>query len=208
FALGVTMMQSLWRGRILLPHPLTRWMLIFFAAQGLSLAFALGFLGTVPDLKVGLLYWLRTLEYFSAALLCLLAVRTWKQLRTVLLAFAVTVALVGIYGVLQELSMVPAFNAMHDTGELVVISYFDGFARERLISTFAGAYDLGAFYVIAVPVLATLWVLSKSSLAKGALGGTIGLSLFCLYLTFARAPLFGVAVALLITLWLLRRRRI
>jgi len=207
FALGVITLRSLWDHHFRLPNPLTRGMLIFFGVQGLSLGFALCFLGTISEVDVAVLYWIRTLEYFSASLLCLLAVRTWKQFRIVLAVFAASVFLVGVYGVLQELSLVPAFNAMHQTGEIVAVYFFHGFQSDRLLSTFAGAYDLGAFYVIAVPILVAWLLSSRSSYTKAALGSIVGLSVFCLYLTFARAPLFGLAAALLITFWLLGRRR-
>jgi hypothetical protein len=208
FALAVILIRLIWARTTMPRHPLAMWMFIFFIVQGLSLAFAVAFHDTIPDVQAAILYWLRTLEYFSASLLCLFLVRSWRQFQAVLAAFAASVFLVGVYGALQELSLVPAFNTMHMSGQIVAIYYFTGFESDRLISTFGGAYDLAGFYVIAVPILMAWLLLSRSRLVRTILLAVIALSVFCLYLTFARAPLFGLAVALLITLWLLGRRQL
>lgn len=207
YALCVVILKSVWEQRFRLPAPLTGSMLAFVAVQGVSLAFAMCFLDTISQPTIAMLYCLRSLEYFSASLLCLVAVRNWNQFRFVLIALAASVLLVGVYGVLQELSLVPAFDAMHQTGEIMQVYFFPSFQGDRLLSTFAGPYDLAAFYVIAIPILLSWLLVSRSKVARAAIGITIGVSVFCMYLTFARGPLLGLAIALLVCMSLLGRRR-
>lgn len=208
FALVMAIARTLFVGGKLRGHFLAGRMLAFLVVEGLSLVFALAFLSTISNPTIGVLYWLRSLEYFSASILTLLAVRTWRHFRLVLAAFALSTLLVGIYGILQEFSLVPAFNAMHQSGQIVAIYYMEGFGAGRLISTFGGAYDLAAFYLIAVPILVALGFSSRSRWTRSGLGVVVCLSLLCLYLTFARAPLLSMAVGLGVTFWLMGRQRL
>ena len=188
------------------PNPFLRWMLVFCATTGISFLFGLFVLRTVPEAKIGFLFWLRTAEYFAAGYLCLISVTNWKQYRTMIIALGTFVVLIGVYGILQEYAIVPIFDAMHLTDEIVVVRFFPGFAEERLSSTFAGAYDLAAFYLLALPILVALLVTASRS-AKLVLAGILALSFFCFYLTYARTPLAALMVVLGVCLWLLGKVR-
>src|SRR6266550_2718716 len=118
-------------------NPLKRWMVVFSVVTGLSFLFGLFILRSVPGAKIGFLYWLRAPEYFAGSYLCLLGVTSWKHYRQMIVAFIVCVSLIGVYGILQELSLVPIFDAMHISGEIVVVRFFERFGEERLFSTFA-----------------------------------------------------------------------
>jgi hypothetical protein len=190
------------------PNPLSKWMALFSILTCLSFLFGLIFLGTVPSAKVGFLFWLRGPEYFAASYLCLLGVTSWRRHRRVLIAFVVFVAFVGIYGILQELSMVPIFDAMHVNDEIVTIRFFPGFGQERLFSTFAGPADFAEFYLLAIPIIVALLMLVVSKLAKWALAGVLALSFLCFYLTYARGPLVALMIVLAACLWLLGRLRL
>jgi hypothetical protein len=189
------------------PNLLRGWMVAFCVASCLSFLFGFFILGSVPGAKIGFLFWLRTPEYFAAIYLCLLGVTSWKQYRQMMVTLVVTVALIGAYGILQELSLVPIFNAMHQDNELVSIQFFPGFGAERLFSTFAGPYDLAGFYLVAIPVFVGLFVMATSRLSQLLLASVLGLSLFCFYLTYARNPLAALVVVLAVCLWLLGKRR-
>ena len=188
-------------------NPLLKWMVIFSVVTSLSYLFGLFILGTVPSAKIGFLFWLRSPEYFAATYLCLLGVSTWKQYRQIIVTLVAITAVIGVYGILQELSLVPIFNAMHHDNEMVTIQFFPGFGEERLFSTFAGPYDLAAFYLIAIPVLIGLLMLTASRVAKLVLASVLALSFYCFYLTYARAPLVALVVVLAVCLWLLGRLR-
>jgi O-antigen ligase/polysaccharide polymerase Wzy-like membrane protein len=188
------------------PNLLRGWMVAFCVVSCLSFLFGFFILGSVPGAKIGFLFWLRTPEYFAAIYLCLLGVTNWKQYRQMMVTLVVTAALIGVYGILQELSLVPIFNAMHQDSELVSIQFFPGFGAERLFSTFAGPYDLAGFYLMAIPVFVGLFVMATSHVAKLLLASVLGLSLFCFYLTYARNPLAALIVVLAVCLWLLGKR--
>jgi hypothetical protein len=184
-------------------NPLGKWMVVFCIVTGLSLLFGLFILGSVPGASIGFLFWLRTPEYFAATSLCLLGITSWQQHKRMMVTLLVFVSLIGVYGILQEFSLVPIFDAMHGMGEFVTIRFFPAFGEERLFSTFAGPYDLAAFYLIAIPILAALCVILKSRAARVALAFVLALSFYCFCLTYARAPLAGLVIALIGCFWML-----
>lgn len=188
-------------------NPLQKWMVIYLVTTAVSLAFGLLILHSIPAANIGFLFWLRTPEYFAASYLCLLGIENWKQYKRVFATLVVFTFLIGVYGVLQEYSLVPAFDAMHQTDELVVIRFLSGFAEERLFSTFAGPYDLAAFYLITIPILLGWLLIAKSTVLKGALAAVLAISFLCFYLSYARVPLVALGVALFVCAWSLGYRR-
>jgi hypothetical protein len=188
-------------------NPLERWMVIFSVLTGISFLFGLYILGSVPGATVGFLYWLRGPEYFAASYLCLSSVTNWKQYKRMMTALVAFTLLIGIYGILQEYSIVPTFNAMHQTDEFVTIQFSPGFGMDRLSSTFAGPYDLAAFYLLAIPILICLCVLAVSMTQKLMLAGILALSLVCFYLTYARTPLAALVMVVGVCLWFLGKAR-
>lgn len=188
-------------------NPLQKSMAFYLVTSALSLAFGLLILNTIPSANIGFLFWLRTPEYFAATYLCLLGIENWKQYKRVLAILVLFTFLIGVYGVLQEFSIVPAFDAMHTTDELVVIRFLPGFAEERLFSTFAGPYDLAAFYLIAIPILLVWLFIAKSRALKVALAAVLAISFLCFYLSYARAPLVALGVALLVCAWSMGYRK-
>lgn len=189
------------------PHPLFKWMFLYCVVTFVSFVFGLFILHTVPDGKIGFLYWMRGPEYFAASFLCGWGISNWKRFGRVVAGLIVFVALIGIYGILQEYGLVPAFDAMHTTDEMVMVRFLPGFGEERLFSTFGGPYDLSAFYLLAAPLCMALIAGVESRMTKFGLCAVLGLSLVCFYLTFARTPLPAMAVSLYVCLVLLGKRR-
>lgn len=207
FALFSLLLRLIIRGEKPVPNPLFKWMLLYALTTSVSFLFGWLFLHSVPDPRIGFLFWLRAPEYFSASLLSLFAVSTWKSFRQLLIALVGVVSLVGVYGLLQEFSIVPVFDAMHSSGEIVVVRFFPDFGEERLFSTFAGPYDLAAFYLLVIPICLALLTSVNSRRVKFALSSVLALSSFCFYMTYARTPLVAMAVALFVCLVLLDRTR-
>lgn len=189
-------------------HPLQKWMLVFSGATLLSFLFGHFVLHSVPDAKVGFLYWLRGVEYMAASYLCPLAVRTWAQYNRVVAGFVVAVFLVGSYGILQEMTWVPVFDATHETGEIVIVRFFAEFGEERIFSTFGGPLDLPATCLIIIPLLTTMLVMLTSRTTRLLLAVVLALSLACFYLSYARMPLLALVVVIAICFWQLRMRSI
>ncbi len=138
------------------PNPLFKWMLLYCAATFVSFVFGSFILHTVPDGKIGFLYWMRGPEYFATSFLCLWGINSWQRFSKIAAGLVVFIALIGIYGIMQEYGMVPAFDAMHTTDEIVMVRFLPGFGEERLFSTFGGPYDLSAFYLLAAPLCLAL----------------------------------------------------
>lgn len=210
--LGCTMLCLLARWRIYerggFTHPLQTWMLVFSGATLLSFLFGHSVLHSVPDAKVGFLYWLRGVEYMAASYLCPLAVRNWSQYNRIVVGFLVAIFLVGIYGILQEMTWVPVFDATHETGEIVVVRFFAEFGEERIFSTFGGPLDLPATYLLIIPLLAVLLIVLTSRTARLLVAVVLALSLTCFYLSYARMPLLALVLAIAICFWQLRMRSI
>lgn len=190
------------------PNLLRGWMAVFCVVTGFSLLFGLFILGSVPGAKIGFLYWLRAPEYFAASYLCAMGVTSWKQYRQMVVALITFVVLIGVYGILQEFSLVPIFDAMHISGEIVVVRFFEAFGEERLFSTFAGPYDLAAFYLVVIPICVALLAVVASRTVKLLLWMVLALSTVCFYLTYARSPLVAMPVVLFTCLMLLGKRRL
>jgi len=186
-----------------LPMHFLKWILLFVFLCLISTSWGVSGLGSV-DARTGLLFFLRLVEYFSVLLISVSEVRSFVQLRNVIRALAVATLAVNVYAILQELGMVPVFNAMHMGREIVTRTYMtEGFGIDRLFSTFGGPYDLAGFYLIVVPCF-LLFALDRqsSSFARICYLVLFAYSLFCLYLTFARGPALGVGVSLAVALWL------
>jgi hypothetical protein len=189
-------------------NPLRKWMALYLATSAVSLVFGLVVLHTIPAANIGFLFWLRTPEYFAALYLCLLGIENWKQYNRILVVFVLFSFLIGVYGILQEFSMVPAFDAMHQTDELVVIRFLSGFGEERLFSTFAGPYDLAAFYLIAIPIFLAWFFVATSKAMKAGLVVVLAISLLCFYLAYARTPLVALGLGLFVCAWFMGYRRV
>lgn len=187
-------------------HPLRTWMLVFAGATLLSFLFGSFVLRSVPDAKVGFLYWLRGVEYMAASYLCPLAVRNWAQYNRIVAGFVVAVFLVGGYGILQEMTWVPVFDATHETGEIVIVRFFAEFGEERIFSTFGGPLDLPATYLLIIPLLVMLLVVLTSKATRLLLAVVLVLSLSCFYLSYARMPLLALVFAIAICFWQMRMR--
>lgn len=210
--LGCTLLCLLVRQRIYervgFTHPMQKWMLVFSGATLLSFLFGRFVLHSVPDAKVGFLYWLRGVEYMAASYLCPLAVRNWSQYNRIVVGLVVAVFLVGSYGILQEMTWVPVFDATHETGEIVIVRFFAEFGEERIFSTFGGPLDLPATYLLIIPLLTALLVVLTSRTARVLVTAVLVLSLTCFYLSYARMPLLALVLVSAICFWQLRMRSI
>ena len=189
-------------------HPLFKWMLLYSCCTFLSFIFGLLILHSVPDSKIGFLYWMRSPEYFAASFLCFWGIRTWKRFNRAILGLVFFITLIGVYGILQEYGLVPAFDAMHQTDEIVMVRFIPSFGEERLFSTFGGPYDLSAFYLLAVPICVALIPAVSNRMQKFLLVGVLVLSLVCFYFTYARSPVPAMAVTFYTCLVFLGKRRL
>jgi len=207
--LAVVLLRRVFRPGTGLPLDFLKPVLVFLFCCALSTAFGVAILGSV-DTETGFLFFFRLVEYFSVALISFALIRNHADLDKLIVALAAACLAVDAYAMLQEFGLVPVFNASHMSGDLVLVYFLtEGFGSDRLAATFAGAVDLAGFYVVVMPTFLLLALEETiSSFARAAYFFLFALSLLCMYLTYSRGALVGLALGLGMALWLTGRRRL
>lgn len=173
--------------------PLTIPIILYWVAGLLSLLNILIFIG--PNLpgffpKVAILYYLRGIEYMGMFFLGFLALRkTDKKLPVVVGVLALTVFAAFIYGVGQKYHGWPAFSTMNEEFAKGIPLRLPPTAR--VMSTFAGHYDLAAYLVLVIPILASIIFGIKNKFYKLLLLVTTVCAFILLLYTASRIS-FGV----------------
>lgn len=173
--------------------------IIFFAAGLVSLLAGV-FITRTAGFNLGLLHWLRRIEYvipFFAAYLLLDGKKVSQNLNFYLNILMIDVFIIFIYGIGQRYFNFPIIITQNEEYSKGVALRFT--AGGHINSTFAGHYDLASFMVIALPIfLSTLFIL-KDRVSKLMLLLTSGMSLWLLIASVSRigqlAYFSGVAVA-------------
>lgn len=169
----VLMAAILWfiqwlRGKIRWRSSFT-WVIGAYLVVGLlSVLNAIFIIQTVPlqPLHLGktLLHYFRYIEYFSLFFISFSAIQSKKQVKALLGIFSLTVVAAAIYGYGQKFYYWPVYSTMNREFSKGVRLYLTEHARVQ--STFAGHYDLGAFLVIALPIILALAFTVKNKLLK------------------------------------------
>lgn len=145
------------RGKITLKTPLTLPIMVFWiigavaTIHGVLLIFP-----TLPNVfpNVALLAYFRHIEYMSLFFIAYAGIRDRKNLPPVVAVIALTLIGVIAYGLGQKYFAFPAYLTMNEEfakGVPIQLSQLS-----RLPSTFAGHYDLAAYLVLIVPIVASL----------------------------------------------------
>lgn len=208
FAVGVWFIQVL-RRKATLKTPLTVMILLYLAVGLLSSLSAIFITKTVPMSLVHVqklfFNYGRRIEYFSLFFIAFSAVKSRKDIKKLLIIFAVTVFLIGAYGFGQKYLYWPVYSTMNREFSKGLRLYLTAHARVQ--STFGGHYDFAAFLVIALPVLLAFMSFVKRRILKVALAATYLVSLWGLMMTSSRSSFlaFIFSVFLLFALQLKRR---
>lgn len=146
------------RGKVKWQNPLT-WLIGLYALIGvLSLFSAIFLVKTVPmemiHIGKSLLHLFRYLEYFSLFIISFSAIKSKKDVRTIMTIFALVVMAVGVYGYGQKYLYWPVFSTMNREFSKGMVLYLTEHARVQ--STFGGHYDLAAFLVVALNMMLAL----------------------------------------------------
>lgn len=160
------------RKKITLRTPLTIPILLFWIIG--ALATIHGILIIFPTManvfpNVAFLSYVRKIEYLSVFFIAFAGMRDKQFLRYVVIVLTATLLIVSLYGIGQRYMGFPAFLTMNEEfakGEPIQLS-----RQSRVPSTFAGHYDLAAFLVLVVPILASLIFGVRNWLGKIFLGG-------------------------------------
>lgn len=182
-----------------LADKLNRAILLFFFIGSLS-TFSAFFLTHSVALQLGILHFLRRVEFIILLPLIVTIVTTKKRLVWVLIVLALTTLAVNVYALGQQYLDWPVISTTNsEFSKGLILSLSPG---ARVNSTFAGHYDLAVFLAMTVTVLTASFfaVKKRYKLVIIILGGV---SLLVLIMTAARqsfiAAFLGIVLALILS---------
>lgn len=155
----------------------------------------------IPHL--GLLHYLRRIEYMSLFFVTYAAIRERENLLYLSSAFILSTVGVIIYGFGQKYFDWPVVSTMNREFAKGLLLKLEQWAR--INSTFAGHYDLAAYLVLILGLSAGLVFGAKAKKVKIGLLLVAFFSLYLLILTASRISYVGYLVAVVLTLVLLRK---
>lgn len=148
--------------------------------------------------NVALLSYLRHIEYLSMFFVAYSSVKSKKYIHAAVWTVVGTLLLVVAYGFGQKYLSFPAYLTMNEEyakGIPILISPLN-----RISSTFAGHYDLAAYLVLIIPILASLFFGFKNIFLKicMVIGSILGFAL--LFMTVSRVSFFVLFISLFLVL--------
>src|SRR3990167_9127949 len=199
----------LFKRKIILKTPLTLPIIIFWligaiaTIHGVVLIFP-----NVPNVfsNVAFLAFLRHIEYMSLFFIAFSCLKDRKLLPGVITVLSITFILIVLYGLGQKYLGFPAYLTMNEEfakGTPIRLSQLS-----RVPSTFAGHYDLAAYLVLTIPILASLIFGLKNWLLKFILLAGVILGFGVLFITVSRVSFFVLFIALFIVLYLQNKKLI
>ncbi len=178
--------------------------LIYEIVAVISMLSAFFIIKTVPlyPLHIGktVLHFFRYVEYFALFFIAFGAIKTRQQVKILLGIFCATVVAISLYGYGQKYLYWPVYSTMNREFSKGMVLYLTQYARVQ--STFGGHYDMGAYLVIALPLILALALHIKSIWLKRGLWLGFWLGSWLLILSASRTPfaayVFGTYLVLLI----------
>lgn len=195
------------RRKITFRTPLTMPILIFWIVgaiatiHGVILIFPT-LAGVFPN--VALLSYLRRVEYLSLFFIAYAGMRDKRFLSATIIVLVVTLLLVVGYGFGQKYFGFPAFLTMNEEfakGEPIRLS-----ALSRVPSTFAGHYDLAAYLVLIIPILASLIFGFRNWFMRSLLLVSVILGFILLFMTVSRVSFVVLLLSLVLVLFFQRKK--
>ncbi len=183
--------------------PLTIPIIVYWIVGLLSLLNSLLFIGhRLPGFfpQVAALFYLRGIEYMGLFFVGFWAIkRVEHRLKWIVIILSLTVFTVFVYGVGQKYYGWPAFSTMNEEFAKGIPLRLPPTAR--VMSTFAGHYDLAAYLVLVIPLLGSI-IFSLKHRAYQVLLFVVTVCAFILLLFTASRISFGVyLVAISLMLW-------
>lgn len=164
-------------------NPVVRAIVIYLLASLVAL-FSAAFLTKSVELKIGLLHWARRIEYMSMFLVGMWSIQKKIDVNFIIKTVLIVSFLVSIYGLGQQFLNFPVISTTNsEFAKGLAVTLGPG---ARINSTFAGHYDLAAFFLF--PLLLCLGLLNlKISLKNKILVGIVGgLSYWTMLLSASR----------------------
>ncbi len=182
----------------LFKEPLTKLILLFFGIGFLSILSAF-FITKNLVFHLALLHFLRRVEYLSLLYVSYFSFKNPKQLKTYGWVLLVSTFGVIFYGLGQKFFSWPVVSTMNKEFSKGMILKLTWWARVN--STFAGHYDLAAFMVMVLPLIAAAVILAKKVLTKVVVLILGIASYYILILTASRISFAAYLIAVSFVLW-------
>ncbi len=136
---------------------------LFFAVALISTLSGI-FLTQTAVAHIGLLHWLRRVEYIIGFFIASTTLKSEKDLMFYIKCLALVLVVVFVYGWGQKYYTWPVITTQNDQfSQGIALRYMPG---GHLVSTFAGHYDLASFVILVAPIFIALLFASKESLKE------------------------------------------
>ncbi|MFH0863615.1 MAG: hypothetical protein V1858_00790 [Candidatus Gottesmanbacteria bacterium] len=156
--------------------------------------------------NVALLSYIRRIEYMSLFFVAFSAMKDKRSIRSIITVLMITLLLVFGYGVGQKFFGFPAYLTMNEESAKGIAVQLS--SQSRISSTFGGHYDLAAYLVLVIPILASMVFGFKNWLVKFSLLITISFGFILLFMTVSRISFFVLLLSLMIMLLVQRKKSI
>ena len=181
--------------------------IILYLGVGLISLISGIFLTQTVLLHIGILHWLRRIEYFIPFFIGLMYFKNKKPggLDFFVKVLVVAVAIIFIYGLGQKYLSWPVIitqNSEYAKG--IALRWIPG---SHINSTFAGHYDLASFLVLVLPLFVTLFFLLDGFWTRTVLSGIIFTGLWLLANAVSRISVVSYLLASTLSLFLLKKYR-
>lgn len=202
---AIWLLGNLRRIRYFLSQPIFQVFLLFWFMGALSLLSGLWITHTV-DPKLGILHWLRRVEYMSLFLISATSVSNLAEIKLAVKTIFVVGLIVILYGFGQIFLNFPVVSTTNSEFSKGLILYLTNEARVN--STFAGHYDLAIYLNILIIMLAGFFFYQKGLFfrARLILYGVLGFIL--LGFTAARLSFAATLFSLATLFWLMGRKKL
>ena len=192
------------RARSVFSLKIEKAILIYLAVGFISLLSAI-FLTRTVDYGVGILHWIRRIEYFIPFFLGVLAVRKKENLGFYLNVLMLTLIIVFLYGAGQKYLHWPIIVTQNlEYAKGIALRYVSG---SHINSSFAGHYDLATFLTLVLPIFISLFFIIKKIKPRIILGLSIFSGLWLLLASISRISIVSYLVGSVIALFILKKYR-
>lgn len=182
-----------------LSEPIYQLFILFWLIGALSL-FSGIFITQTAAPHLGILHWLRRIEYMMFFVIAATTFKVFEQVKLVLKIFIPVTILIILYGFGQELLKFPVIsttNREFSKGQILFLS-----PEARVNSTFAGHYDLAFYLTMVLVMLGSMFFAYKKFSSKAIIALT-GLGSFVLLgMTAARVSFLATLGALSLGFWI------
>ena len=193
--------------KITLKTPLTLPILVFWIIGAIATIHGVVIIfPSIPNVfpNVAFLNFLRHIEYMSLFFVAYAGIRDKRYLPIIVMTLVITLIVVFAYGLGQKYAGFPAYLTMNEEfakGVPITLS-----PLSRVPSTFGGHYDLAAYLVLVIPIVASVFFGVRSYFVKIILLGSILAGIVLLFMTVSRVSFFVLLVALVVVLFLQKKR--